>query len=65
MDSEDDLKKKLKASLDTAQFSYRIAKLRQSAGTSQKYKDFNHTVDRNVWVNETQLQNACFKSQES
>lgn len=63
--SVDDLKKKFKGSLDDAKFSRRIAKLRQSAEASMRYKEPNCTVLQNVWVNLTLLQNAHFKLKES
>lgn len=65
VESVDDLKKKLKDSLDDAQFSYKIAKSRQSAEASQRYRNPNYEVGEKVWVNKTLFEDAYSKSQGS
>ncbi len=63
--SLDELKSKLKTSMEDAQFSYKLAKSRQSAESSQKYKAPNYQVGSKVWINKTLFTDLYSKSQES
>ena len=63
--SVDELKNKLKCSLEDAQFSYKLAKSRQSAEASRRYKPPEYQVCSKVWINKTLFSDAYSKSQES
>ena len=63
--SVDDLKKNLKESFEDAQYSYNIAKAKQTAESSMKYKPPNYEVGSKVWINKSLYKDAYSKSQES
>ena len=61
----EEFKEKLKASLEDAQYSYKIAKASQSAYSSMKYRIPNYYVGGKVWLNRSLFKDAYAKSQES
>ena len=65
VESVDDLKKNLRESLNDAQYSYGIAKAKQSAESSQKYKAPSYVIGSKVWINKSLYKDAYSKSQQS
>ena len=56
-----EFKEKLKASLEDAQYSYKIVKASQSAYSSMKYQIPNYQVGGKVWLNRSLLKDAYAK----
>jgi len=63
--SVDELRDKLKGSLDDAQYSYKVSKARQSSEASKRYDVPNYEVGSKVWLNKTLFTDAYSKSQQS
>jgi len=63
--SVNELKQRLKTSLQDAQFSYKVSKARQAAEASKRYKTPEYTVGSKVWINKSLFTDAYTKSQES
>ena len=61
----EEFNEKLKASLEDAQYSYKIAKASQSTYSSMKYLVPNYQVGGKVWLNRSLFKDAYAKSQES
>lgn len=65
IESVDEMKLKLKSSLEDAQFSYKVCKARQAAEASSQYKKLEYRVGSQVWLNKTLFKDAYSKSLES
>ena len=65
VDSVEELKQKLKSSLDDAQFSYNVSKARQAAEASSQYKKPEYTKGSQVWINKSLFKDAYLRSQDS
>ena len=61
----EEIKEKLKASLEDAQYLYKSAKGSQSPYSSMKYRIPNYQVGGKVWLNRSLFKDAYAKSQES
>ena len=65
VESVDELRQKLKSSLEDAQFSYKVSKARQAAEAAGQYKKPEYVVGSKLWINKTLFKDAYSKSQES
>ena len=62
--SVEEFKKRLTASLEDAKYSYNIAKAAQSAYASRKFKDPDYRVGSKLWINRSLFRDAYSQSQE-
>jgi len=65
IESLDELKDKLRNSLEDAKFSYKVAKARQASESSLKYKEPKYQPNDKVWINKSLFTDLYSKSQKS
>ena len=58
VESVEELKQKLKSSLDDAQFSFKVSKARQAAEASSQYRKPDYTIGSQVWINKSLFRDA-------